>query len=342
MIEAVHLSKSYGPVKAVDDVSFRVDKGEVVGFLGPNGAGKSTTLRILAGFLGASEGKVTIAGHDIADEPMKARAALGYMPETSPLYPEMRVGEYLAFRAELKLVPRKTRRDAVKRVLAETRIADVEEVMIGHLSKGYRQRVGLADALVGSPPILILDEPTAGLDPNQIREVRELIKKLGREHTVLVSTHILPEVEATCSRALVIARGRLVAQGSIDEIRAMRRAGGARVTIRGDAAAAAQAASAVAGVAGVKHDDGPHPTLAIAFDDAADAGRATEAVVAALVGAGVGVREVAPASASLEQVFSELTSGKAASAEASEARKDAEEAEPAADGAGAAADGGGG
>jgi ABC-2 type transport system ATP-binding protein len=306
MIEALHLSKSYGALRAVDDVSFRVERGEVVGFLGPNGAGKSTTLRILAGFLGPSSGRVRIAGHDIADEPLAARAALGYMPETSPLYPEMRVGEYLAFRAELKLVPRRARQEAVRRALVETRIDDVEDVMIGHLSKGYRQRVGLADALVASPPILILDEPTAGLDPNQIREVRALIRKLGEERAVLVSTHILPEVESTCTRALVIARGRLVAEGSIDEIRAMRRAGGVGVGIRGDAAAAAEAAGKVAGVARVTREAG---RLSIAFQGDADAGQVTEEIVRALVGAGVGVREVAPRTASLEQVFSELTGG---------------------------------
>jgi ABC-2 type transport system ATP-binding protein len=306
MIEAHRLSKSYGAVRAIRDVSFQVDRGEVVGFVGPNGAGKSTTLRILAGFLGPTSGSVRIAGHDIADEPLAARAALGYMPETSPLYHEMRVGEYLAFRAELKLVPRRARRAAVGRALAETRIEDVEDVLIGHLSKGYRQRVGLADALVGSPPILILDEPTAGLDPNQIREVRSLITTLGKDHTILLSTHILSEVEATCTRALVIARGRLVAQGSIDEIRALRRASGVRVTVGGDASIAAAAARKVEGVRKVLADEG---RLSIELRDGADHGATTEDIVRALVAADVGVREVAPASASLEQVFSELTAG---------------------------------
>ena len=250
MIEASHLSKTYGQVLAVSDVSFRVEPGEVVGFLGPNGAGKSTTLRMLAGFLGPSSGKVSLAGRDLGADPVRARAGIGYMPETAPLYPEMRVGEYLAFRAELKGLPRRARREAVARALSETSIADVEDVIIGHLSKGYRQRVGLADALVGSPPILILDEPTAGLDPNQIRDVRALIRRLGKDRTVIVSTHILSEVEATCSRALVIARGRLVAQGSIDEIRALRRTAGARLTVRGGEAAL-RAVSRVKGVTGV-------------------------------------------------------------------------------------------
>jgi ABC-2 type transport system ATP-binding protein len=312
MIEASHLSKSYGPVKAVVDVSFRVDRGEVVGFVGPNGAGKSTTLRMLAGFLGPTSGTVRISGHDLGAEPLLARASMGYMPETSPLYPEMRVGEYLAFRAELKRVPWRERRAAVERALSEANVADVEDVVIGHLSKGYRQRVGLADALVASPPILILDEPTAGLDPNQIREVRALIRRLGKDHTVLVSTHILSEVEATCDRALVIARGRLVAQGSIDEIRAKRRAAGARITVRGEEEAAVQACSRVAGVERVEPRPGPEAslvTLAIELQRGADAGHVLEEAVAALVAAGVGVREVAPRADSLEQVFAELTSG---------------------------------
>lgn len=332
MIEVSHLSKSYGVFqggrgvggaqKAVDDISFRVNKGEIVGFLGPNGAGKSTTLRILAGFLGASSGSVRIAGHDIAEEPQKARAQIGYMPELSPLYPEMRSGEYLAFRAELKLIPRKRRRDAVARALAQARIEDVEQVMIGHLSKGYRQRVGLADALLGSPPLLILDEPTAGLDPNQIREVRELIRSLGRDHTVFLSTHILPEVEATCGRALVIAQGRLVAEGSIDALRALRRTSGVTLRARGDRAASAAIAANLAGVRRASAEPAPGDLVALSVDfaDAESSAERTEELVAALVQAGVGVREVSARGASLEQVFTELTSGEERDPAANEER----------------------
>ena len=332
MIEVSHLSKSYGVFqggrgaggaqKAVDDISFHVEKGEVVGFLGPNGAGKSTTLRILAGFLGASSGSVRIAGHDIAEEPQAARACLGYMPELSPLYPEMRAGEYLSFRAELKLIPRKRRRDAVAKALAQARIEDVEQVMIGHLSKGYRQRVGLADALLGSPPLLILDEPTAGLDPNQIREVRELIRSLGREHTVFLSTHILPEVEATCGRALVISRGRLVAEGSIDALRALRRTSSVTIHARGDSAAIVAVATNLAGVrrASVEPAPGGLAALSVDFTDAEVRAERTEALVAALVQAGVGVREVSARGASLEQVFTELTTGEEIAPAASEER----------------------
>jgi len=211
MIQVEHISKLYGSFRAVDRVSFSVQPGEIVGFLGPNGAGKSTTLRVLAGFLGATSGAVRIAGIDVAEDSLRARARIGYMPEMSPLYPEMRVGEYLRFRAELKKVPRGQRKEAALRAMREARVDDFEEVMIGHLSKGYRQRVGLADALVASPPLLILDEPTAGLDPVQIRQVRELLRDLRSRHTVLLSTHILHEVEQACDRVVMLHRGRILA-----------------------------------------------------------------------------------------------------------------------------------
>ncbi len=309
MIEVEHLSKSYGPIKAVDDISFSVKKGEIVGFLGPNGAGKSTTLRILAGFLGQSQGRVRIAGHDISEEPLEARACLGYMPEASPLYPEMRVSEYLSYRAELKRIPRRGRKEAIGRALADAHIEDVEGMLIAHLSKGYRQRVGLADALLGSPPLLILDEPTAGLDPNQIREVRALIHRLAKEHTVLLSTHILPEVESTCSRAIVIARGRLVAEGSIDEIRAMRRASGVRVSARGNKKRALEIARKLEGVARAEAERVGEDllSLSITFCDDAESGAVTEALVSGLVHEGIGVRELNPQGKSLESVFAELT-----------------------------------
>jgi ABC-2 type transport system ATP-binding protein len=324
MIEVAHLTKSYGPVQAVRDVSFRVERGEVVGFLGPNGAGKSTTLRILAGFLGQTSGRVRIAGHDIGEEPLAARASIGYMPETAPLYPEMRVREYLTFRAELKGIARGKRREAVAQALADARVTDMADVLIGNLSKGYRQRVALADALVASPPLLILDEPTAGLDPNQIREVRALIGRLGETHTVLLSTHILSEVEATCTRAVVISGGQLVAEGSIDDIRAMRRHSGLTLRVRGDASRALATVRKVAGVGSADLEEEPAAprreggskgkaaraeTARISIDlgDGEDADLVAEAVAAALVGAGIGVREIAPRQASLEQVFSELT-----------------------------------
>ncbi len=319
MIEVTHLSKLYGSYRAVDDLSFRVGEGEVVGFLGPNGAGKSTTLRVLAGFLGASAGRVTVAGHDIADEPNEARQKLGYMPEACPLYPEMRVIEYVRFRAELKGIPRSKRRDAVDKALAAARVDDVASVMIGHLSKGYRQRVGLADALVGSPPLLILDEPTAGLDPNQIREVRALIKKLAADHTVLLSTHILSEVEATCSRAIVIHRGRLVAEGTMDALFRMQRVGlvvRVKATDDADASKAKKLAEETTGVARVTLDEtnGKVATLTVGLAEGNDDDDVAEALVRNLVEARVGVLGVGKKAASLESVFGALTEGETAGA----------------------------
>ena len=324
MIEVDKLTVSYGAFRAVDGVSFSVSAGEIVGFLGPNGAGKSTTLRVLAGFLGATSGRVKIAGVDVAEDSQGARAKIGYMPEMSPLYPEMRVGEYLRFRAELKKVPRSARKEAVASAMREARVDDFQDVMIGHLSKGYKQRVGLADALVASPPLLILDEPTAGLDPNQIREVRALIKKLGKERTVLLSTHILSEVEATCSRAVVINRGRLVAEGSIEQLRAMRRASGVGFVVRGAAGDEARAVASLEKVAGAGRvkasagEDAGTVALDVSLGDEADPGRLAEEGVVALVGAKIGVREVIVRKPSLEQVFAALTEteGAAAGAEA--------------------------
>jgi ABC-2 type transport system ATP-binding protein len=310
MIEVDRLSVSYGSFRAVDGVSFSVESGEIVGFLGPNGAGKSTTLRVLAGFLGATSGMVRIAGIDVAQDSQGARQRLGYMPEMSPLYPEMRVGEYLRFRAELKKVAWSARREAVQSAMVEARVDDFEDVMIGHLSKGYRQRVGLADALVARPPLLILDEPTAGLDPNQIREVRALIQKLGKDRTVLLSTHILSEAEATCSRAVVINRGRLVAEGSIDEVRAMRRPSGVRFVVRGDRDRALALIKKAPGVKRAAVDpagEGDAHAITVDIAPKSDPGKLAEEAVAALVAAKIGVREVTVRKASLEQVFAELT-----------------------------------
>jgi len=313
VIEVSRLTKSYGAFYAVNDISFQVGKGEVVGFLGPNGAGKSTTLRILAGFLGMTSGKVTIAGHDIVEASHEARGQLGYMPEMVPLYGEMRVAEYLKFRAELKGVKGRDLRARIDQAMGEARVDDVAETLINNLSKGYRQRVGLADALVARPPILILDEPTAGLDPNQIREVRELIKGLGERHTILLSTHILPEVEATCRRAVVIARGRIVGEGTLDELRSRRRSGRARLLVRlpeGKTQGALEAL--LGGHAGVQKVTAEasaggvdcEVTWAKKLDDPA---AALEGLVAALVGGGYGVREATPAKATLDEVFAQLT-----------------------------------
>lgn len=218
MIKVENLTKKYAGVTAVDRISFEVGSGEVVGFLGPNGAGKTSTMRILAGFMPATSGRVTVAGHDVFAESREARRRVGYLPENTPLYAGMRVSEYLRFRAELKGVPRRQIGERLEDVTEQCGLGEARNRIIGTLSKGMRQRVGLADALIHAPDILILDEPTIGLDPGQIRQTRELIRSLGRRHTVLLSTHILPEVEAVCGRVLILSRGRIVASGTVDTL----------------------------------------------------------------------------------------------------------------------------
>lgn len=311
MISVEKLHKSYGATEAVKGVSFEVARGEVVGFLGPNGAGKSTTLRIVAGFLGATSGRVTIDGLDIVEQPLETRSRIGYMPENVPLYPELRVREYLSWRAELKRVPRSRRTDAVRKAMEDLRLSDHAEVIIGKLSKGYRQRVGLADALVASPPVLVLDEPTSGLDPNQIREVRDLIRSLASDHTILLSTHILSEVEATCDRALVIDRGRLVAHGTLEELSRLRQSGSTRFVVRGTAELVSDILHALPHADRVKlRKDSPEglATIDVIWKGTAEEVAASvERAVAALIAAELPVREVTARKASLEEVFAALT-----------------------------------
>ncbi|MFM8364216.1 MAG: ABC transporter ATP-binding protein, partial [Verrucomicrobiota bacterium] len=219
MIKVENLVKKFGATTAVDGIDFEVGKGEIVGFLGPNGAGKSTTMRMLAGFLPPTSGRATVAGFDVFTESLRAREHIGYMPENVPLYPDMRVGEFLRYRAALKGVPGRRLNERIGDVLELCGLADVRKKIIGRLSKGYRQRVGLADAMVHEPDLLILDEPTIGLDPNQIRLVRDLIRNLRRHHTILLSTHILPEVEALCSRVIIINKGRIEALDTPQNLR---------------------------------------------------------------------------------------------------------------------------
>ena len=220
MIEVQHLTKTYGSVTAVDDISFRVEPGEIVGLLGPNGAGKTTTMRVLPGYIPATEGKALIAGFDVFEQPIDAKQRTGYLPETPPLYPEMTVREYLTFVARIKGVSRVDRERRVEASMERTRVDDRADSHCGKLSKGYRQRVGLAQAILHNPDVLILDEPTAGLDPKQIIETRELIKSLAGDHTIILSTHILPEVSQTCERVVIIHRGRVVAEGTPDDLTA--------------------------------------------------------------------------------------------------------------------------
>jgi ABC-2 type transport system ATP-binding protein len=226
MIEARSLTKNYGPRVALDDVSFTVEKGEIVGFLVPNGAGKTTTMRILTGFLPATKGDARVAGFDVFDEPFEVKKRVGYLPESPPLYPELTVGDYLGFIAELRGFGGREKLLKAGAVMERVGLRGWERRILGSLSKGYRQRVGLAQALIHDPPVLILDEPTSGLDPGQVAGIRELVTDLAGTHTVILSTHILSEVEALCPRAVMIAKGRLVAQGTVDELRA-RAPGGA-------------------------------------------------------------------------------------------------------------------
>lgn len=218
MIEVTNLTKKYGDHIAVDHLSFRVEKGQIYGFLGPNGAGKSTTMNIITGYLAATEGTVTIDGKDVQKDPEEAKCAIGYLPELPPLYVDMTVREYLDFVAELKKVPKKERKQQIDEVMEMTQITDMQQRLIRNLSKGYRQRVGLAQAILGYPEVIILDEPTVGLDPKQIIEIRDLIRKLGENHTVILSSHILSEVSAVCDHIMIIAHGKLVASDSPENL----------------------------------------------------------------------------------------------------------------------------
>ena len=315
MIQVERLTKRYGDRVAVRALSFEVKKGEVVGFLGPNGAGKSTTLRMLTGFLEPTEGTIRIAGIDAIAEPLEARRNIGYMPEAVPLYPEMRVEEYLAYRARLKGVARRDVKKRVDAALEKAKVTDVRSRIIGQLSKGYKQRVGLADALVADPPLLVLDEPTAGLDPNQIRQVRDLIRSLAGEHTVLLSTHILPEVEAACGRVLILHKGELKLEGATSSIRLTM--GGQSALLlslvgRGERAAFEAAVASTAGVRRVvdAHElDGGLVRLRI---EAEGRPEIAEDVFRAVASAGLVLRELKSEAISLEDVFAQLTTQDAA------------------------------
>jgi len=220
MIKVEGLTKRYGDVTAVEDISFQVEKGEIVGFLGPNGAGKTTTMRIITGFLPSTDGTVTVAGYDSFEKPMEIRKRIGYLPEHPPVYADMTVAGYLKFVAKIKGVARSERKDAMDREITRCGLKEVRSTIIGKLSKGYKQRVGLAQAMIHDPEVLILDEPTIGLDPKQIIEIRELVKSLAGEQTIILSTHILPEVTMICQRCLIIDRGRIVADDSLESLTA--------------------------------------------------------------------------------------------------------------------------
>ena len=306
MIKVEHLTKRYAGFTAVHDLNFEVEKGEIVGFLGPNGAGKSTTMKILSTFMPATSGRATVAGFDVFNQSMEVRRRLGYMPENVPLYLDMRVDEYLQYRAALKEITGSKARERIGDVKELCAIKEVSGRIIGTLSKGYRQRVGLADALLHSPDLLILDEPTIGLDPNQIRQVRDLIRTLGKHHTILLSTHILPEVEMTCSRVLIINKGRIEAADTPENlVRTLRAAGG--VTLEAQPAAGDDAIALLGGLPGVKKvqvEPGADGWNLYTLRTDADP---REAVWQLAADRRWRVRELARRRATLEDVFVEMT-----------------------------------
>jgi ABC-2 type transport system ATP-binding protein len=311
VIEVQHLSKKYGPFTAVDDVSFRAESGEILGFLGPNGAGKTTTMRIITGYMPATEGKATVAGFDVFEKPLEAKRRTGYLPETPPLYPDMTVREYLRFVAKIKGV-RSHVNDRVDAVMKKTWVADRANLHCSKLSKGYKQRVGLAQALIHEPDVLVLDEPTAGLDPKQIIETRQLIRELAGTHTIVLSTHILPEVAQTCQKVVIIAKGKVVATDTPDALtERLRGAVTMFVQAEGPVDDMRRALQSIAGVTRVNVADtrGDVGTFDIDTDKGFDIRREVANVI---VRGGWGLLELRPMRVSLEDVFLSLTTEESA------------------------------
>jgi ABC-2 type transport system ATP-binding protein len=315
VIEVQHLSKKYGPFTAVDDVSFRAESGEILGFLGPNGAGKTTTMRIITGYMPATDGTATVAGFDVFDQPLEAKRRTGYLPETPPLYPDMTVREYLRFVAKIKGVRAKVD-DRVDAVMKKTWVADMANRHCGRLSKGYKQRVGLAQALIHEPEVLVLDEPTAGLDPKQIIETRQLIRELAGSHTIVLSTHILPEVAQTCQKVVIINKGRIVATDTPQAL-TERLQGSASIFVQAQGPAD-DVLRALQGLTGVVRVN-----LAERRDDVGNFDVDTEKgvdvrreVASAIVRNGWGLLELRPTGMSLEDIFLSLTTAEVATEEA--------------------------
>ncbi|MGH9557795.1 MAG: ABC transporter ATP-binding protein [Bryobacteraceae bacterium] len=313
MIKVEGLTKRYARKVAVDHISFEVEKGQIVGFLGPNGAGKTTTMRVLTCFMPPTSGSATVAGYDVLEHPMEVKRRIGYLPETPPVYPEMEVHEYLEFVGRIKGVPKGDLRRRVDEVSEKCAIADVRKMLIGKLSKGYRQRVGLAQAIIHNPEVLILDEPTAGLDPHQIIETRDLIKGLAGEHTIILSTHILPEVEQTCERFIIIAKGKLVATDTVENLTSRLRGAetvAVEVMPREGALDPAQVQRRLEQVAGVSRvlakenrDEKLHFTV-----ESLEGRHIRPGVARAVIEAGWNLNELHAVGLSLEEIFLQLTS----------------------------------
>ncbi len=326
MIEVRGVTKRFGRITAVDDVSFDVRKGEILGFLGPNGAGKTTTMRILTCFIPPTEGTATVAGHDIFKEPLQIKRKIGYLPETPPLYPEMTVVDYLNFVARIKGLSGSRRREQVEKVFETCAITDVRDQLAGKLSKGYRQRVGLAQALVHDPEILILDEPTAGLDPKQIIETRELIKALAGQHTIILSTHILPEVSMTCDRVVIINKGRVVAEDTPEALTS--RLQGSQIlslTVEGPEESVRRLVSSQPGVVGVEVQSSENGvrTYRIETTEGQDIRRE---LAARIVEQGYGLLELKRSGLSLEDIYLQLTTSEERVAEDREGETGSSEA----------------
>ena len=308
MIEVSNLTKKYGDHIAVDHLSFRVEKGQIYGFLGPNGAGKSTTMNIITGYLAATEGTVTIDGKDIQKDPEEAKRAIGYLPELPPLYVDMSVREYLEFVAELKKVPKKERKQQIDEVMEMTQITDMQQRLIRNLSKGYRQRVGLAQAILGYPEVIILDEPTVGLDPKQIIEIRDLIRRLGENHTVILSSHILSEVSAVCDHIMIISKGKLVASGSPEDLQNMMQVKiELEMTVLGDTAQAEEVLKQMEQIESYTFEEAEEENsikIRIATKDNIDI---RKELSVALSGAGLPILSMNRLEKSLEDIFLELT-----------------------------------
>lgn len=307
MIEVSHLSKNYGSRPAVKDLSFTVGDGQIFGLLGPNGAGKSTIMNILTGYIAPTSGEVKVAGFSLPEQAQQAKACVGYLPEQPPLYPEMTVQEYLDFASELKGVRRAERKEQVRRAARRTGLEEVLPRLIRSLSKGYRQRVGIAQALLGSPKLIILDEPTVGLDPAQVIEIRKLIRELGKAHTVILSSHILSEVQAVCSQVLILAKGRLVAVGAPDELGEKLSSGSClKATVLGDGQTVLKAVGSIPGIRKVELEGESDGQVTFTAESTDDTDRRAE-VSRALSQAGCTVLALSAESKTLEDVFLALT-----------------------------------
>lgn len=316
MIEVRNLVKQYGDHYAVDDISFTIEKGRIYGFLGPNGAGKTTTMNIMTGYIGLTSGQVIVNGHDIQEEPYEAKKCIGYLPEHPPVYGDMTPLEYVTFAAELKNIPAADREESIKKAMELTKIVDVQDRLIKNLSKGYRQRVGFAQAILGFPEVIILDEPTVGLDPRQIHEMRELIRSLGKDHTVILSSHILSEVQDVCDHIIIIHKGKLIAQGTPEELENQMRGAAMELTLKADDPEKVGAMlSAIPGAKNVTCHPAKNGEVMAELEPEDKNSDLREAVFNACAAAGCPLLMMKPSSISLESVFLELIADTGAEAQ---------------------------